>query len=154
VVVLALPLPVIWKLNMTGGRKVALSFIFLLGLLSTAAGTARLVIVAQDIYETTTGSRDVRGVETNAMVWSYVEVGVGVVAACLPTIRPILNRRTPESIVNSVRSKISLNSMGSASRRRGLESGLAASQTDLKDGDYEMLTPKRSNPDVNSTIEE
>ncbi|KAF4626048.1 hypothetical protein G7Y89_g12115 [Cudoniella acicularis] len=151
-IVLTLPLPVIWKLNMSESRKLALSFIFLLGFLSTAAGTARLAIVAEDIYETTTGSRDVRGVETNAMVWSYVEVGVGVIAACLPTLKPILHRRTPESIVNSVRSKISLHSLGSASRRRGLESGLVAPKTDLDNNDFEMLAPKRSDKDANSTV--
>jgi hypothetical protein len=50
------------------------------------------------------------------MVWGYVEAGVGVVAACLPTLRPMLNARMPESIINSVRSKLSLNSLGSNSR--------------------------------------
>ncbi|APA08412.1 hypothetical protein sscle_03g031820 [Sclerotinia sclerotiorum 1980 UF-70] len=149
-IVLALPLPVIWNLHMTKERKIGLSLIFLLGLLSTAAGTARLVIVAEDIYETTTGSRDVRGVETNAMVWSYVEVGVGVVAACLPTLRPIFGSRTPESLVNSVRSAVTLNSLTS-SRRRAFanESGIDGTASELKD--YERLTRERSNHEAAST---
>ncbi|QSZ35672.1 hypothetical protein DSL72_006794 [Monilinia vaccinii-corymbosi] len=148
--VLALPLPVIWKLHMTKDRKIGLSFIFMLGSLSTAAGTARLVIVVKDIYETTTGSRDVRGVETNAMVWSYVEVGVGVVAACLPTLRPILGSRTPESLINSVRSVVTLDSLSSSARRRAAAS--QESTAELKD--YERLTRDQSNLEANSRITE
>ncbi|MCJ1383830.1 hypothetical protein MMC17_006944 [Xylographa soralifera] len=149
-IVLTLPLPVIWKLHMDTARKIALSFIFLLGLFSTAAGTAHLAIVAEDIYETTTGSRDVRGVETNATVWSYVEVCVGVVAACLPTLRPIIDRRTPESIVNSMRSKLSLNSVTSANGRRVLASNTGSSKSETRD--YEMLAPERLQGDVSSII--
>jgi len=90
------------------------------------------------------------GVETNAMVWSFVEVAVGTVAACIPTLRPIINARTPESIVNSVRSAITLNSLSSSARRRALQSSVGASGTDLKD--FEQLTSSRSNHDANSTI--
>ena len=41
---------------------------------------------------------------------------MGVIAACLPTFKPLLSKRTVESIVNSVRSKLSLNSLGSSKR--------------------------------------
>jgi hypothetical protein len=66
---------------------------------------------------------------TNYMVWSYVEAGVGVVAASLPTLRPLVDARMPESIVNSVRSKLSLNSNRSV-KRLGSDSEHLASQTD------------------------
>ncbi|OTB02915.1 hypothetical protein M426DRAFT_322160 [Hypoxylon sp. CI-4A] len=117
-IVLSMPLPDIWKLRTTVRQKVLLSLIFLIGLLSTAAGTARLVIVAVDIVETTGGARDARGVETNVLVWTYVEVGVGVVAACLPTLKPIFDNRSVASVVASVRSKVSLRSMNSNGRAR------------------------------------
>ncbi|KAI1387537.1 uncharacterized protein F4822DRAFT_406842 [Hypoxylon trugodes] len=117
-IVLSMPLPEIWKLRMSIKQKIVISLIFLIGLLSTAAGTARLVIVAIDIVETTPGARDVRGVETNVLVWSYVEVGVGVVAACLPTLKPIFDNRSLNSIVASARSKVSLRSNNSGSRNR------------------------------------
>ena len=107
--------------------------------------------------ETTTGSRDVRGkltesqlfnlvqklitqgVETNAMVWTFVEVGVGTIAACLPTLKPIFDSRTPESIVNSVRSKLSINSQGSPTRRKA-----KSDSSILKSDSYEMLAMDRS----------
>ncbi|KAF3026511.1 hypothetical protein E8E14_013559 [Neopestalotiopsis sp. 37M] len=141
-IVLSLPLPEIWKLNMTVRLKLVVSAIFLVGLLSTAAGTARLAIVSTNVVQTTAGSRDVRGVGTNTMVWTYVEVGVGVVAACLPTLKPIFRGRTLDSIVASVRSVLSIPS----NRSRGSN---ASSRRQRADGtqDLEMYpygTPKQS----------
>ncbi|KAI0472212.1 hypothetical protein F4859DRAFT_522164 [Xylaria cf. heliscus] len=107
-VVLSLPLPPIWKLNMSVRRKALLTLIFLVGFVSVAAGTARLVIVAEDIVETSPGSRDVLGTETNVLVWAYVEVGVAIIAACLPTLNPLLDTRSIGSVVTSVRSQVSL----------------------------------------------
>lgn len=86
---------------------------------STAAATARVVFIYEDLYATTTGARNLRGEETNVMLWGYVEAGVGIIAACLPTLRPLLNSRMPESIVNSVRSKLSLNSIRSNNNSKG-----------------------------------
>lgn len=48
-------------------------------------------------------------------MWSYVEVGVGVVAACLPTLKPIFDNRSLDSTVAIVRSQASLRSMNSNS---------------------------------------
>ncbi|KAI1750564.1 hypothetical protein F4782DRAFT_242375 [Xylaria castorea] len=107
-VVLPLPLPPIWKLIMSVRRRALLTLIFLVGFVSVAAGTARLVIVVEDIVETSPGSRDVLGTETNVLVWAYVEVGVAIVAACLSTLNPLLDVRGIGSVVASVRSKVSL----------------------------------------------
>ncbi|KAI1422602.1 hypothetical protein F5Y12DRAFT_717187 [Xylaria sp. FL1777] len=110
-VVLSLPLPPIWKLNMPVQRKAFLTLLFLLlivGSGSVAAGTARLAIVAEDIVETSPGSHDVLGTETNVLVWAYVEVGVAVIAACLPTLNQLLDTRCIGSVVASLRSKVSL----------------------------------------------
>jgi hypothetical protein len=76
------------------------------------------------------------------MVWTYVEVGVGVVAACLPTLKPIFRGRTLDSIVASVRSVLSIPS----NRSRGSN---ASSRRQRADGtqDLEMYpygTPKQS----------
>lgn len=48
------------------------------------------------------------------MVWGYIEASIGVIAACLPTLRPLIKARMPESIVNSARSKLSLSSLRSS----------------------------------------
>lgn len=109
--VLVTPIPIIWKLQMSSAQKVALSGVFLLGFLSTAAGVVRLVQVIVNIYDTTTGYRDLIGVLTNVVIWSHVEAGVAVIAACLPTLKPLVHGRAAESVVNSLRSALSLHSV-------------------------------------------
>lgn len=44
------------------------------------------------------------------MVWGFVEAGVGTIAGCIVTFRPLFAGRTIESVVNSVRSSLSLHS--------------------------------------------
>ncbi|KAI3339563.1 hypothetical protein F4824DRAFT_508405 [Ustulina deusta] len=141
-VVLSLPLPPIWKLNMSVRRKLLLLLIFLVGFVSLAAGTARLVIVVEDIVETSPGARDVLGTETNVLVWAYVEVGMAIVAACLPTLNPMLDTRSLGGIVASLRSKISLVFHGSKSSQPFSEEG---SKIDGSSG-VELYPPEPSNP--------
>lgn len=126
--------------------------------------------------ETTTGARDIRGKnspvflvlflfffygrlsadpalpgeETNVMVWGYVEAGVGVIAACLPTLRPLMNSRMPESIINSARSKLSLNSLKSSPPRQRRPSDteeLASHEQgfDISYGGIEDMDPRGCN---------
>lgn len=47
--------------------------------------------------------------------WAMMEMGVAVIAVCLPTLRPLFRDWSLESIIKSVRSAVSLRSMG---RRR------------------------------------
>ncbi|KAI9686125.1 MAG: hypothetical protein M1820_010677 [Bogoriella megaspora] len=55
------------------------------------------------------------GINTNVRVWSLVEAGVAVVAACLPTLGPFITEKGSSSVVDSVRSVLRL---GSNSRAR------------------------------------
>ncbi|KAI0381323.1 hypothetical protein F5Y04DRAFT_280856 [Hypomontagnella monticulosa] len=122
ILVLSMPLPEIWKLRMTTRQKIVISLIFLIGLLyvySSGHGTAC--------------------VETNVLVWSYVEVGVGVVAACLPTLKPIFDERSLDSIVASVRSKVSLRSLNSNSRDRKPSNGGPNGSNDLEMFPFDAL---------------
>ena len=53
------------------------------------------------------------GIVSLLLFWGMVELGVGMIAICLPTFRPIFKGWSPESIVRSVRSIISLRSVSS-----------------------------------------
>lgn len=57
------------------------------------------------------------------MFWGMMEMGVAMIAICLPTLRPLFRSWSLESIVRSVRSAISLGSLGS-----GHKSSLAAKE--------------------------
>ena len=51
------------------------------------------------------------------MFWGMLEMGVALIAVCLPTLRPLFHGWSPESIIRSFRSALSLGSVGS--RKRG-----------------------------------
>ncbi|KAL2058302.1 hypothetical protein ABVK25_001028 [Lepraria finkii] len=79
VIILSMPIPCVWNLQMPAKRKIAVSGMFLLGALVVAAGVAKLVVfygVANDLL-------------TPTVYWPMVESSLGVVGACLPLLCPI-----------------------------------------------------------------
>ena len=59
------------------------------------------------------------GVVSLLLFWGMAELGVGMVAICLPTLRPLLVSWSIEKVIQSVRSVISLHSLASSSSQRG-----------------------------------
>lgn len=53
-----------------------------------------------------------QGLITNILIWGQVEASIAVVAACLPTLRPLFHGKSPESLIGSIRSILSLHSTG------------------------------------------
>lgn len=56
------------------------------------------------------------GVVSILLFWAMMEMGVAMIAVCLPTLRPLFRNWSLESIIRSVRSAVSLRSMGSSRR--------------------------------------
>ena len=50
------------------------------------------------------------------MFWGMLEIGIAMVAACLPVLRPLCQGWSPESIIRSFRSQLSLRSIGSGNK--------------------------------------
>ncbi|KAI4111250.1 MAG: hypothetical protein LQ339_000711 [Xanthoria mediterranea] len=123
VCILTLPIPLVWRLQMPHHRKFAVLAIFMLGAFSVAAGITRMVIFisifapsqhnVKDPTVLGVPSTDDLGVVSIILFWAMIEIGVAVIAACLPTLRPLFQGFSPESIINSLRSAISLRSLRS-----------------------------------------
>ena len=47
-----------------------------------------------------------------------IEASLAIISACLPTIRPVFRGMSPESVIRSVRSVFSLNSLRSNGSKR------------------------------------
>lgn len=62
------------------------------------------------VYDTLTTSPAVVGL---MLFWPMVQMGVALVAACLPTLRPLFDGFSPESVIHSIRSNLSLSSLRS-----------------------------------------
>ncbi|KAF9894160.1 hypothetical protein FE257_009133 [Aspergillus nanangensis] len=87
VIILCLPMPIVWSLQMPKGQKWAISGIFLLGGFVCVATIIRIWSITKMKV-----SVDITWVIGDAMIWSNVEPCIGIVSACLPTIRPLLQR--------------------------------------------------------------
>lgn len=150
--VLATPLHFIWTLQMNITQKIVITFIFLLGLLSTASGIVRLAFLIINGFETKPGFRDVIGIDTVVLAWSQVEAGIGVLAACLPTLRPLFMGKAPESLINSLRSALSLHSLGSSGRRRTESNNNNSATNGSGVEDTSKLVYDASNPGMNTEV--
>lgn len=65
------------------------------------------------------------GIVSILMFWGMLEVGIALVAACLPVLRPLFQGWSPESIIRSLRSQISLRSVGSGNKASVNAKGIA-----------------------------
>ncbi|KAI4202283.1 MAG: hypothetical protein LQ350_002667 [Teloschistes chrysophthalmus] len=87
--ILLLPLPMVWRLSITARQKTEISGMFLLGLFVCVAGILRVLAY----HPTQLADSTYSGV--GSMTWSIVEQGIGVVCACLPTLRPLMGSISP-----------------------------------------------------------
>ncbi|KAL6830242.1 hypothetical protein V8C40DRAFT_181156 [Trichoderma camerunense] len=90
VLMLALPLPYITKLQLPKGQKWALAGIFLVGLFVTIVSIVRLHYLLQGNLT----SPDITWNFVDIALWSVLEGNVAIFCACLPFLRPVLSRFT------------------------------------------------------------
>ncbi|KAI9036027.1 uncharacterized protein KD926_002506 [Aspergillus affinis] len=84
VLILAMPIRMVWALQTTRPQKVSLSFIFLLGSFVVICSCVRL-------YEQfRVDEPDFTWAMNGTVIWTSLEVSLGVISACLPTMRPLL----------------------------------------------------------------
>ena len=109
-IILVLPMPFIWKLNMDVRRKLQLTGLFLMGSFVVVVSIIRVTYVSQVSFS------DGFWVNSLPTVWSIVENCLAIVAACLPVMRPVFNKLIYGSPDGRGHSKIS--SVNSGSLRR------------------------------------
>ncbi|PVH95162.1 hypothetical protein DM02DRAFT_509961, partial [Periconia macrospinosa] len=103
-VLIAIPLPVIWRLKLSTHNKIIASATFLLGSVTLAASLARLIISVGFVQEAANPKKDFILNTTLYCYWAMVEVSVGVFAACLPTLKPFFRSKGWQSVASKTRS--------------------------------------------------
>ena len=93
--IIVLPIPQIWRLQMPQTSKIGLSALFGLGVLDFALGIARIVSLHDMIYQEDTAYTLAR-----VLFWSAMRPGLAIVIGCALVMRPLLERYFP-SIVKS-----------------------------------------------------
>lgn len=108
-VVVLLPLPMIYRLSLATSRKLAVSGVFLIGLLAVAASLTRLVLTFNSA--STSAAIDENLLVTQQLWWIMFELGMALLANCLINLRPLMPELSGHAILNSLRSAFSSTSL-------------------------------------------
>jgi len=87
VIILCVPVPIVWRLQMATTQKLAVVSILLLGSFVCVASVVRIVMLQRN-----TSSHDPTWTLSPVFVWSCVEPFIGILCACLPTFAPFFRR--------------------------------------------------------------
>ncbi|MCJ1289797.1 hypothetical protein MMC34_001330 [Xylographa carneopallida] len=116
--VFVMPMPLIWRLQMSIQRRLAVSLVLAVGALTVVASCLRMaimIIIAQGNGQNidVLGTNDASLQTATFLYWTMLEQGLAVIVACLPTLRTLFNHASLESVVRSVRTTLSLDSLRS-----------------------------------------
>ncbi|KAF5679397.1 integral membrane protein [Fusarium heterosporum] len=95
--VFLIPLPVIKSLNLPMKQKIMLFMVFSLGFFTCAISIYRI-----HTLKTASSTKDPNWDNVDAAVWSFIEVTMAIITACLPTLRPIFSRLMPRLFASSM----------------------------------------------------
>ncbi|KAJ5892209.1 uncharacterized protein N7473_008437 [Penicillium subrubescens] len=85
VIILLMPQGVVWSLPVAKSQKLLLSCVFMVGGLALIFDIVRLVAM---LHLTKQGN-DITYYQMPVVMWTCTEAGVGIIAACLPNLRPL-----------------------------------------------------------------
>ncbi|KID75583.1 uncharacterized protein G6M90_00g046370 [Metarhizium brunneum] len=84
VVILLLPIPQVWRLQLKTLEKVGLTLVFGLGFFAVFASSFRTWVLFN--YS----KHDISYTLAPLLAWSDIEMSAGIISACLPTMRPLV----------------------------------------------------------------
>ncbi|KAJ5292192.1 hypothetical protein N7478_001443 [Penicillium angulare] len=85
IIMLVMPVPIVWKLNVSMKVKLGLTLTFATGIMGLVTSVMRFVIFAKG-----NAVQDGSWSSTDLMAWSVAEPDIYLISACLPTLRPIM----------------------------------------------------------------
>ncbi|KAL8941997.1 MAG: hypothetical protein Q9216_001930 [Gyalolechia sp. 2 TL-2023] len=130
IVILILPIPWLWGMNMAIPKRMAVVGLFVLGSFVCIAGIVRIPLLAELKLS------DVTWTSINVGVWTSVECNIGILSTCLPILRPLFSTKyhsSPISYLTRAIRTITTSSRftpshGDSSSSADPEKGIAASE--------------------------
>ncbi|KAI1822164.1 fucose permease [Xylaria intraflava] len=109
--ILALPLPVLTSMRLPQKQKIILVITFTLGIFVTIVDVIRIYYLqkaindipaapANELNTSFGGSPEFAFNASLALLWSAVEVNVGIACACIPTLKPLIIRILPSMLID------------------------------------------------------
>ncbi|CAJ2512980.1 Uu.00g010990.m01.CDS01 [Anthostomella pinea] len=90
-IIIAMPVPVIWRLHQPTRKKIALTSIFLVGFFTIGAGIARTYMYLVTSYDKE-DNPDFIADFTLCILWSEIEANVAMLVCCMPTLAPVIGK--------------------------------------------------------------
>ena len=81
-----LPIPLVWQLQLNKRKKITLILILALGFFTGVAG------IVKAMWQNSAAGDPDQYVRDPIMIWWFVELSVGMVAASLPALKPLFRR--------------------------------------------------------------
>ncbi|KAI0478574.1 hypothetical protein GGR56DRAFT_630884 [Xylariaceae sp. FL0804] len=109
VCVLSMPIPIVFRLNLSMQRRVGIALIFLLGAFCLVCSVVRLYYTRALVdFNTYTIQQKQNATELNDL-WAHMEASASILTACLPTLRPLIAKGSDvKSLIGKVRSMFSI----------------------------------------------
>lgn len=128
--ILALPIPVLTGMRLPSRQKTILVLTFTLGIFVTIVDVVRIYYLQQAIGETPTsastdpssrfgGEADFAWNASLSLMWSAVEVNVGIICACIPTLKPLILRLLPAMLYDPDGTRTLSSTKGPSDRESG-----------------------------------
>ncbi|KAL5594390.1 hypothetical protein BROUX41_001325 [Berkeleyomyces rouxiae] len=143
--ILLLPIPVLTGMKLPFRQKAILVGTFVFGIFITVIDVVRIYFL-QKAYNTSPMDEGVQGLFGQqvdlmwylapALMWSTVEVNLGIVWACIPTLKPLIIRIIPRLVVGP-----HFNSKSSVSGSRGQERSPPNNQSSTSDSSATIQVP-------------
>jgi fucose permease len=113
IAILVLPLPVLTRIQLPRREKLILVFTFSLGIFATVIDIIRIYYLqqamdtqrSQKLQDKIGNTSDFAWTASMSLMWSDVEVNVGIICACIPTLRPLCQRMLPAILSDRLHSK-------------------------------------------------
>ncbi|RWA13013.1 hypothetical protein EKO27_g2081 [Xylaria grammica] len=102
-ITIGVPVPLVWRLNLSCTKKMAAAAVFLLGSVSIVASLLRLINLAPIVSNGFQPHVDQLLVVTQYFYWGVVESGVGIIAVCLPTLQFLIRDVSWEPTLQAAR---------------------------------------------------
>ncbi|KAI1395722.1 hypothetical protein F4819DRAFT_477547 [Hypoxylon fuscum] len=123
-VIILIPVPLVLRLKLSTGKKIGVCSLFFLGGGTVVASLLRLIMMEGNFILTSDSILSV----TACMYWGMVECGVGVFAACLPTVQFLFKKRAWEPVSTSLFSTKSMFSSRSSRLSENYRNGIHIDQ--------------------------
>ncbi|MCJ1244556.1 hypothetical protein MMC30_001754 [Trapelia coarctata] len=132
-IILVFPMPMVWRLQMRPSQKIAVSVAFILGGFIVVVSTLRCIAVSQ-IENLIDFSWSLIPIGN----WTIVEANIGILCACLPSMRPLLQLVIHGSVSTFTGSKSSNAASKSANSSRSYWRGVGRShKSSQRSGDFD-----------------